>query len=692
MDFLLSSVASETNLSVPSALKEVILAIPAMSVVQRKFMLDLCRIQHFDIEWGPFLHLLPNDTSYPHQPKHPVASFSVVVHEHMPKCFKFPIFLSIISAFLRCLPLDEGEAQDQILQAYSKEILASQTTRPVAPLDHFGLINPRWSKISRGRGQVGTRNKFWVKLRSSFCTDRGLERLYFPHYGRKLLARETQDRMEHLGGAATPESLILHYHQTGEQIGGRAEMKHAYRYGELKPRVYYAQGGDGFWSGCHLRDILYRMLEFSASTARGRRTDVFSVLPSIGKSSKVFIYDFTSFTTNLSEIGDFTHALGVCCLGVKYRYLDVREGIVVRDLGEDLLEYQDRELCNVQYLTPKYLGGDEGVQQYFEQRNGGMLGIQGNISLSMLLHGLWLTSLVGDERSCIVAGDDALAVTETFPSWNAISTIGSVALDKTYTWFRPQPIDDGSYVWKYLKRPLRAFPLEAGQLINFPNLALLSSYTDKFHSTLGDPIDRMESFFNQTTALFDSLSPVYELMSSRDIEVLLSFLRYSFRCLRVNTNRGYLPGCLVVTGQDRPVSSAVPLLCAESIVHWDVVLWRECPDMFLRMPELERSLPPVRFTHVGQVFEATAHKSLRLLEVLGYMEKEGTAMWWPRSEESRRSFRSFILGDLKPVYRCTFLREPPAWWDSLLDVFSPVSLESVSSSVPPYLLDCLMDF
>jgi hypothetical protein len=92
--------------------------------------------------------------------------------------------------------------------------------------------------------------------------------LYLPTYqSHKNVSYATQWNLmiaQHTSTDSPPNisqrDLIRHYHVTGEKIQGPMEMRWAWRYNDLKPRVYYCGGGDALWPCLYIKPIIKDLL------------------------------------------------------------------------------------------------------------------------------------------------------------------------------------------------------------------------------------------------------------------------------------------------------------------------------------------------------------------------------------------------------------------------------------------------
>jgi hypothetical protein len=188
----------------------------------------------------------------------------------------------------------------------------------------------------------------------------------------------------------------------------------------------------------------------------------------------LLIYDYSSFTSNLTGIRRFTEALGDYFIDFHITVLDPHHGPTQISLGQLLLDYNAEANLYPEFDASEVLEVEEVVLRH----SCGMLGVPGNISSCTLLHGIHLSTLVQAIRKNKVVGDDAIAAIKklTFDDViEAIADLGDVAREKMEEW--SWNLDDEERIderYDYKKRPINRMEniIFTGFLIDFPPLNL----------------------------------------------------------------------------------------------------------------------------------------------------------------------------------------------------------------------------
>jgi hypothetical protein len=234
----------------------------------------------------------------------------------------------------------------------------------------------------------------------------------------------------------TSLDLEKHYHLTGERSGGPMEIRTSWKFADVKARAYYANGGHSYFASRFIKSTALALLKILPGTSPHTRYDTTRVtIKPIGPDEFLVTYDYSSFTTRLSELKYFIHYLSLTFDGVMHQVLDTHLGLINLDLGELLRTYNDDLIINDTYDVTRILDG-ETVMCYHQMR-GGMLGAQGNIAFSTLLHGINVVDITGEiDQNCVV-GDDCLLKTsksEYEMTTQKVNRLGLIAADKFNLW------------------------------------------------------------------------------------------------------------------------------------------------------------------------------------------------------------------------------------------------------------------
>lgn len=504
--------ALAANLSI-GPLRRVVQRIPFLSISQRKDVLTLCRCQALPISGSTIerqmKHLqdqtpicFTRDTSPPRfMTFRDWTGFNGEV-------FLSPAYSGFISMMLRVAPgWREDEVEKLMTDTLSKELTSSISVYPCVHLDYRVLFGHKPMDRQRSLAYNISPNPEisydtyvrFMRLR------RELEgRLFVPDYSRKTVGEQVSQNFwevyllnpcfeldpatgEPGEGKVALIDLEKMWDRVGVRIGGPVEMRRAWKYNDLKPRVYFARGGDVHWASRHIQEVVNIIIDSFPEVARKDRFSGFEER-FIDDSTSVFVYDYSSFTSCLEELNSFIPALADFFRGVTIRLYDIQNGIEEWDLGEYLLEYLHEANLIGKFMVEE--GLSPALKDHVFWHTCGMLGVPGNIFLATLLHGLHLRFIAGIGRSKCV-GDDAKAkVPETLEREEAarvLSNLGIVHPDKT-AWFTPHGnIDLERY--QYVKRPIYREEniLMYGHLLTFPQFVDMAIDPDPYHTVTPKP-------------------------------------------------------------------------------------------------------------------------------------------------------------------------------------------------------------
>lgn len=240
-----------------------------------------------------------------------------------------------------------------------------------------------------------------------------------------------------------------------------------------------------YYSSRYIQPVMNTLVDsFPSTDTYGRfSTERFSQLST---DELVILYDYTSFTSSMSEQKHFLAELANSMRGVTVTLLDTLQGPTPRDLGELLEEYNSS--CN--YEGEFSMQDRLGVEGIFRHICASFLGIYGNISSCTALHGISLVSLLTNLDGASVIGDDAMA---RFMKSNmdleefhqGVVKLGSVHREK-YKEFEDEMIEEEGTQprsWHYAKRPIKrlAGKMYQGRLIDWPLLPYM--ITSEQHAT-----------------------------------------------------------------------------------------------------------------------------------------------------------------------------------------------------------------
>jgi hypothetical protein len=486
-----------------------------MTIPQRKDLLGLCRSQ-----------TPPIDRSYQRQmlkclyqrilvPDTPAKGFKNVslsemgysefvdMHVHL---ILNHLTASIVALGCRIAPgISESDYQDLVGSAISKEISAAITIQPSAEFNFESIFSsdpshryiPFTSRLSsnplvaidthRRLQNVKDRlkNAYLFPTLGSKTVGSVISENFWTDYKSNNLVFKHNDGTENDG--VTPTDCYRMYHQTGGYPGGPVELRVAWTYNQLEPRVYYARGGDVMMTSQYVQAIANILVDEFPETHRKNRfmppTD-----PLLDGDVEV-IYDYQSFTSCLETLVPFLDSLGTFMDDVDVNLVDMNRGVVRSSLGELIRRY-NRE-CNVyaSFDASKVLKRPPG--EIVMQHTCGMLGVEGNIFFATLLHGLHLRFIAGLNRSKCV-GDDARCHTRS--EYGVLTTSeqdtlmwrlqGCAPINTDKIGKFEEGIDPDLQAFRYVKRPLRRSGeiMIEGILLSLPTVIYVTGPLDNYHT------------------------------------------------------------------------------------------------------------------------------------------------------------------------------------------------------------------
>lgn len=457
---------------------------------------------------------------------------------------------SVISSMVRiCPPKDREDFEANLEKSMIKELSAAVCPRVTDVSFDFRSIlsdNPKDRTIpfsNRLPPMAWTASIIYQR----FCEfkSRITDHLFMPSIGKKTVGRLSSERfweqydrchmtfLHDVEGSkldpsqVTPMTCERMYIETGYRVDGPVEVRQAWKYTDLKPRVYYARGGDVLESSLFIQEVANELCDSFPEVHRYNRYNPPFYKPTTNHLN--IIYDYSSFTSCLNEIIPFIDALSNFFEDTPIRYFDTRYGIQTTSLGRLFREYNNA--CN---RFPEFVVKEDlGFHDHNFTHHCGMLGVPGNIFLSTLLHGIHTHFISGEGRSKCV-GDDASIQTISSPEYPEddsieyafflIESLGSITKDKLAIY---HPDADTLFeAYHYLKRPI--FRLDSVMVqddaLVLPRLDLIFNIHDGFH-THSAKIGMLSMIFSQIRRLINVLTFIriaeFELVHSNPIVALV---------------------------------------------------------------------------------------------------------------------------------------------------------------------------
>lgn len=599
----------------------------------------------------------------------------------------YPFVMSLFSTFLRIETYRDSETVPRELnRAFEKEFIASQEYHQEPELNYSSLFSDRDSSWNtplsdQHRAHPAFSSYFrraFQRLKQSYFDK---PRVFFPKYQKnRNVSYDTADQVWttfdtslSFPGRSTFD-LEVHHKLTGEKVQGGCEMRSAFRYSDLKPRVYYCTGGTGYWASRFLKTFATDMLELLPPCSRKTRYNTDSLNAYIRQHHRVTIYDYSSFTTKLSELRNFLYYLGMSMKGVQVYCVDDTDGLETYDLGDMLLEYNETVNHHAEFTVERLAPGGGS----FYQHNSGMLGIQGNIAFSTLLHAINLTAAIDNVDLCKVVGDDAIVVHDD--EWRpldyiirVVNLLGEVAPEKFCSWScYEQSQKEFPDTWNYCKRPISVTMdgIQTGILFDIPNPAYAFNLEDKHHRPLGGLQDRIYSFTIQVSSFIRATRLHLDILTDFEWKLIQEVILKCYKKLMLPFD-GSLPG-FYHAGLEKELKLTIPPTYDEVLYEgWEDSLWKNVGSVGFIAPETsEHALWPDFYRHRQQTFRVTKHRLVTMLEDFGYGESEQVLRYYTTDRiEDKRAWRRLVHG-YRQVYEFTFLLDAPDWYNDVLRLLS----------------------
>jgi len=490
--------------------------IPRLTISQRKDLLSLSRVQ------SPILPGSRVHQSLTHLRDDIPVPADICKHEKDVRWLVIPfssyldtystVYLdlipaSIIALAVRIAPgVTEEDFKRTLDQSVQKEITAAINRfsgalldfRPIFSSDLSARELPFCDRMAPNPEVASNTYQLFCRIRFNIS-----DMLVFPSLGKKTVGQQVATHFwseyyrsgctfKHLGDGSTfdthfvtPSDCLRIYEETGGMISGPVEMRSAWTYNQLAPRVYYARGGDVIPVSQYLQPIINTIIDAFPETHRLNR---FAPPPEpLDDHDVEVIYDYAAFTSTLDSVVEFVDKLADFFEGTTVRLVDVRDGIVDTDLGWLFREYNRQ--CN-EYIEFDISRVCPSADYCYLAHTCGMLGVEGNIFMATLLHGLYLRFISGLGRSRCV-GDDARLhfstvgrMTNDDKDWLSWMLQGIGDMNPEKMAYFEKDVDPLMQAYRYIKRPLSRdldIMIE-GVMLMIPSLFPIMAPFDDFHA------------------------------------------------------------------------------------------------------------------------------------------------------------------------------------------------------------------
>jgi len=482
----------------------------------------------------------------------------------------------------------------------------------------------------------------------------------------------------------TTKDLEVHYGRTGEHIQGKCEMRQAWKFNDLKPRFYYAQGGRDYFASRYIKKIAVALMDSLSTTS-----EVVRVYPDrmieVEPEDFITFWDYTAFTTSLSELKYYLYfiARGLEDYGHRSIFLfDYHLGKVEADPVEMLDNYNQVVNQNSPFTIHRILDRflyDISSSDFYQQ-NSGMLGVAGNIGFSTSCHGAVIASSVGPNKSVCV-GDDGCGLDPNDPDSDLIPTIQSIGTIERSKFTTIPPFKPGPA--KFLKRGTwrdihtlfidTLYPLPISVYIDGdydPRRTVNENFTWEM---------RMKKTIISIGQLLWKIRDAYfESMEDDEYTYLLTWIRHIYSSLHLP----YRGGCLVpsIVRKHEPNTRMLPLLVPDVTGNFDHRLEDWLEVLLDRRPEGLVIPDYVGFYRISRPIKGQKHflprtreiKALEDMEVVKMKTVHVEITYW--NEDTKRHVKQFlkrfsISKDFFQLVEVEFLEDVP---DRFMFLFDPI--------------------
>lgn len=466
-----------------------------------------------------------------------------------------------------------------------------------------------------------------------------------------------------------PRDLERRYADTGKIVGGYAELRQTWTFGDLKPRTYFAFGGLAYRASRFIRPVANELVNAFSETGFKSRFSYNDV--SLSPTRRLFTYDYKSFTTNLAEQKWFLYALSEYMRDVEVEILDTRYGVERVSVGAMIEEYT-RVTTDMPEFTLQRLFEEEEFQPYIHLV-GGFLGVYGNISTATSLHGMHASQICGEGTNSKCVGDDVLASGEREPeniqdfdsTMKAVQSLGDVEQSKVQIWEedgmdRPILEDTG---WHYTKRPIDRIGnnIAIGLLLEFPMYGALSPIDDGIHTGSSDLGTRLKSAATQVFHLVrKARESLLDDLQEEDIEFILQAIRPVYAYFGIPSH-GLLPIELCHGFKGNLFLPIDRRVFFESLTSLSIGIFDPGTPISIPVTAGEDQNVDLAFLYEGMEYRAIDDEFHKFMGVMGYIERkpvfETILMTYA---EYLRHVESMLLRDRFQVYDVRVV-ELPDW-------------------------------
>jgi hypothetical protein len=668
--------------------------IPTLTLPQRKDLLGLCRSQTPPVHGSHQRRSLktsdttisvplvpqrdPNNLSY--------TSFSFLDYLlDIRRLYTDHLLAAILSSALRVSPgVSKDDFNSSLTQSIYKEISAGITICPSATFDFRCIFDDKLSsrcipftnRLKPDPSVASDTYSMFVSVRNRLSGS-----IILPSLGKKTVGRVVAENfwsMYHASGCefmhegevrhdVTTSDCARLYLETGCEVFGPVEMRYAWTYNQLDPRVYYARGGDVISSSQYVQTIANILVDMLPETHRKDR-----FMPPrvpLRATDVEIIYDYSSFTSQLEAAVPFLTSLAHFFRGTVVQLVDIRGGLINTDLG-DLFDRYNSE-CNLYANFDASRVLDQQYGTTIMQHTCGMLGVEGNIFLDTLLHGIHLRFIAGVDRSRCVGDDaryhcvtDAGYLSQDEKSYQHWMLSGCGELNESKMGVFEREVDNVLQAYRYVKRPLyrdQDIMIE-GLLLTLPSIIGFGPLDDlhTVHPSSTHPARKVYSQILRMIQEFYVHSLRYDDTSIVWKSILKHFMFLRRHCLRVDPDgkHSMFQSSSYLTHYRFPRPDTWGVLSIDDWIQDDIGFDEEVkfPSMWAR--EIEGTCDG----RAGSEMIRSGSKARSILEKLGYLVREDFYDVVSIASVGVDVFHKYLLGDYRSFSKFTIRKDVPSWW------------------------------
>jgi len=459
------------------------------------------------------------------------------------------LWSGLIIMLCRAVPLAQHDIEGMRIKSWLKEMNGCETTRKddhvdfnvlFDPTRHHETMHPGLSPNSYMMKYFYIKLTIWRRWVSTVT--------HYPRANNKYMSHRLKDDFENTFGIRFPlpglsqRDYLYVEAMDRYSLQGPTEMRQTWTRSNFKPRTYYAQGGVYGRTSC-LQNAFSEMVNITPITNHVTRLRPTRIVCRPGGYFR--IYDLTTFTTMMWSQADFIDALAEFCSGHPITMMTAKDGLITRDLGEVLSEYNDEtnRMPTVTYYRCKYLDEEGRYDTY--QQYAGMLGLYGNLMTCTFAHGVIVSTLCHHEDELNVAGDDGIVPedeTTMIAVKEAISVVGIHEESKEFISTQPGSI----HLKRPIKQPVNQVRVETKYMVIWPDASLLEElivgakdprYTRHESLTM---FDRVSLVGRELLRFLRSIF-IYGQILPAELEVVVEFLQLVKNALENHMNRRLQP-------------------------------------------------------------------------------------------------------------------------------------------------------